>query len=151
MTEVDPELLRNEVPLVPSKCGNCGVQCDLASQMLELDSRKEIAALFGQYALTEDFVRDVEERISPEEVENFAAFTRNVVGNSMEEIDEQIEAIQREIDNNAQVCDGTFKMRATKNGVTYTASVCTSSRVYASSEDNKAHIATHVQAKPEQK
>jgi len=89
----------------------------------------------------------VEARVPEEDVEEVKQGVRRSVSESLEELDEGIEAIKDDITANAVACSGVLKMRASKAGVTYTVNVCTSSRAYG--KDAPTSLPTHIQIRPQ--
>lgn len=143
MFEVEPELA------IPDKCRDCGIQCELGRQLLEMTLFRHVAGsaaeeLVGDSGMQFDEMID---RAFPEEkADDIKAMFRKNAGNSLEEIDEAIDSCREEIDANAMSCGGVLRMRATKGDVTYTVNVCTSQRLYDRDGKLPKHVPVHIRA-----
>jgi hypothetical protein len=125
--------LSSRLASVPDKCSGCGVQCDLSMDLARAMAMKRAAEHAGGSLVGEAGERfdAMVEAMVPEEIADEAKdVIRKTVGEDIGEMDKTIEGIQDEIKANALSCNGVLKMRASREGVTYTVSVCTSPRIY---------------------
>jgi hypothetical protein len=137
---------------IPAKCEGCGVQCELAAELVRLSAMKGVVEELGGDLVGEPgerFDATVEARVPEEVADVVKQGIRKSVSAGIGDLDSQIEDLKGVIDANALACGGLFKMRATKGGVTYTVSVCTSPRFYA--EGTPTQLPTNILAEPESK
>lgn len=131
--------------VVPEKCRNCAVQCELSAELGKILVTKFLYEDFGEKLVGEDgqeFDRIIESTYPEDMAEEAKSNIRKVTGDSMEMIDRDIEDKRAEINANALSCSGPLKMRASKGGITYTVTVCTSNRV--NTRGGQEHLPTHV-------
>jgi hypothetical protein len=146
MAELDPT-----VAFVPEKCSGCGVQCDLSIQLAGVMAMKRTVEHAGESLMGEPGERfdAMVEAMVPEEIADRAKESiRMSVGEDIGEMDKSIEGIQDDINANALSCDGVLKMRASREGVTYTVNVCTSRRIYMRG-GAPTQVPTHIRADSE--
>jgi hypothetical protein len=130
---------------VPEKCRNCGVQCELTSELGQMMIAKYAAEHFGGHLVGEEgeqFDRFIESVVPEDHVEEARVGIRKSLGETMEKIDNEIETKREKIAANSRACTGPLNMRARKDGVTYVASLCTSARVNI--RGTKQHLWTHI-------
>lgn len=153
MSEFFEQNLQAEMDIqIPPKCEGCGVQCDLAQKLVGLIMKKNLGLQVGEqligdvpiFGLGEDQELEQIEELGIENIEELKSGIRKLVGDGLDNIDDEIDSLNAEINANAIACDGVLKMRASKGDVTYTVSVCTSPRVYMRDSDYPEHISAHV-------
>ncbi len=141
------EIVRVIDDAIPEQCNNCGVQCELATELGELMIAKRIIGHLGEHLVGEDgqeFDRLIEHIVPEDHAEQTKTMIRKLVGEDMNTIDERITMQRDTIAANARSCSGPLNMRAVKGGVRYTVNVCTSARVYI--RDKQQHLPMHVTA-----
>jgi hypothetical protein len=143
--------LGRELVFVPEKCGGCGVQCDLSMDLARAMAMKQAVehaggGLVGEAG--ERFDAMIEATVPEEIADEAKEGIRKSVGEGIGEVDRTIEGIQDEINANALACSGVLKMRASREGVTYTVSVCTSPRIYIR-DGPSTQVPTHIRADSE--
>ncbi len=139
---------------VPAKCEGCAVQCDLKSKLGTLLFEKHMAETIGGTLVGKDgeeFDAMLEANFSEEEAILAKQSARQFIGQGIDAVDDEITATHRQIDTNALSCSGVLKMRAAKDDVRYTVSVCTSARVYIRDSETPQHLLTHIRAESAKK
>ena len=140
-----PDFIEELETVVKDECRNCGVQCELVGELGELLLAKSFAEHVGGHMVGEEgeqFDRFIESVLPEDHVAEAKSGMRKTLGESMEEIDNDIAKKKDQIAANSRSCTGTLNMRARKDGVTYTASVCTSARVNV--RGSQRHLPTHI-------
>ncbi len=136
--------------VVPEKCQQCPVQCGEVrslGRLLVLKQSMDFAAegLVGESGAEYDQYVDL--TMPSDQAEEMKRFVRQHTGNSLETLDRAIESKEAEIAAYSLSCTGPLNMRAKKDGVTYTAAICTSAKVYT--RGGQDHVPVHI--KTEQK
>lgn len=134
--------------VIPDQCRNCGVQCEKARELgmlmaIQVGIEHLAGRLVGEDG--QQFDEFLETVIPDDHVDEAKKVIRKNVSSDMDDIDDQIERKKDEIAANARACSGTLNMQAKKDGVTYTAFVCTSARVYNRGDSD--HLPVHVRTK----
>lgn len=109
------------------------MQCGIATEIGQLMLAKKTAEHFGGHLVGEDgqeFDRFIENSLPEEMVEKTKVKIRKTVAEDINDIEEKIESYKDQIAANSRSCSGPLNMRAVKNGVSYTATICTSARVH---------------------
>lgn len=133
---------------IPSECEGCGVQCELQAKIGSLLILKHWMEATGENLIGdegEQFDERIDAQLPDEVADMIKSGIRSNVSSNLEEIDKNLEDTQQEMSANSLSCGGLLKMRAAKDDVTYTVSVCTSPRLYIRDGD-PAHLPTHVKA-----
>lgn len=132
--------------LIPEKCEGCAVQCELKTEMLKLLVTKEVVLEIGEGLMGEfgeHIDNFIDENMPEEDAGDIKHFIRQGSVDTLDEIYESTSKLEDQISANSRSCVGPLKMRATKNGVTYTASICTSQTQYVRG-GKQNHIPTHI-------
>lgn len=143
----DPEQILADK--IPPKCKDCGIQCELGSELVRLLVAKhvveeEAGGLVGESG--DEFDTMVDEQVPMELADEVKRTVRQSASEDLDDIDYAIDEVNREMDSNALACSGILRMRARKGDVSYTVSVCTSSKQYIR-DGLSSHIPTHISAK----
>ena len=134
---------------IPPSCIDCPLQCALAKSLGGLILDKHEMSFFAEKLVGEDgqIFDDVVKDYAPAETANeIKSFVRGEAAAGLDAIDEQIASAEALMKSIATECDGVLKMRATKTGTTYTATICTSQGEYPDSDIN--HTEAHVKTRP---
>lgn len=143
--ESDGDIRRQITQATPDHCGDCAVQCENGAElagMLVLQQMMNYVAenLVGQPG--ESFDATVDAQFPPEVAEQVKQLARQFVAGDLDRIGTGIAEKKQEMATEGASCSGPLKMRASKKGVMYTVTVCTSGDQY--DDDNLGHIPTHV-------
>jgi hypothetical protein len=137
----------------PEGCNDCGVQCRIGKRLAVLHIMKAAGLQSAERMVGNDaveFETQVRESLpadlSDEEVGGIMTDIRTSTAESLDSLDSEIKAMEQERDGHAMSCDGVLKMRAAKEGIMYTVSVCTSKRVHTLNAEKPTHLPTHVRA-----
>lgn len=143
MTE--PEFEPGITVSIPDKCRGCAVQHALARAISRLSRDKDgvlrtAGMLVGETGESVDGMIDrAFDEAPPEVTEDVKRTLRVNVGDRLAEIDGNIEAAAQYMADSQQACKGVLRMRATRDSVTYTVSVCTSRLVYENHDPEISH------------
>lgn len=137
--------------VIDEKCLSCPVQCDLRGEYGIAEKKAEFMtngaeSLVGEEgkafdAFIEDFAPD------DESATELKIKVRKSTAANINDLEERMTHISDESRSYSNSCDGTLKMRATKEGKTYTVGVCTSALLYLVNDDRQSHPSVHVQVK----
>lgn len=134
---------------MPESCGDCAVQCDLATELGKLIFAKHLSTFASEHLVGEageEFNAMIDQQVPPEHAEEVKKAIRGAAAAGMDDVDMEIDRTKDEMNFNAAACDGVLKMRATKADTTYTATICTSSAQYPISDKN--HVSSHIKSSP---
>lgn len=121
-----------------SGCISCPQQADIQKDLLKFSLIKHFLELGGESLVGEsgeEFDKFITTQVPAEDVTMLSQNIRKLVGNSLDDIDSKIDAVQARSKELGDSCGGIFKMRASKDGICYKVGVCTSS-VLRQSNDN---------------
>lgn len=132
----------------PDKCEGCAVQCDMRGELGALLVQKTVYNHMAAEMLIGEGVAQVDELIDAvfpaDQADQAKISIRQMTASELDSLDENIQKVQDKIDANARSCSGPLKMRATKGGVTYVTSICTSANVYV--RGVRRHLPAHITA-----
>lgn len=134
--------------VMPERCADCGVQCELGTQLARMLVVKHMMTRAAESLVGESgelFDSKIDETAPAEITDQIKRAARSSTASKLDEIDQDIEDITGEINNNSLLCKGPLKMRASKEGVMYTVSVCTSA---GQCDDGLGHLPTHIKRHP---
>lgn len=145
-----PEYIKHEVSeAIPERCRDCGVQCELAVELGHALLMKYFVTHFAEQLVGksgEEFDALIDSAIPAEEAASIKQFAREMTALNLDEIDTAIDKTTHEMADNGDACVAPLKMRASKEGTTYTVSVCTSSKQYEA--NGTSYLPAQVQAQP---
>lgn len=152
MSHIPEKVERQVSEATPEACSRCSVQCDmgkaLAKALIEKHLNMHIAESFtGEDG--ESFNEAVAENIPPELAGVVMRSVRSSIANSLDQSDKEIGALTQEMKDLGAACNGPLTMRASRDGITYTVSVCASPEVYK--ESTEQHLPSHIKAQPSDK
>jgi hypothetical protein len=133
---------------MPAGCETCPVQCKISNDFTRLVIEKEVA----QHAATRLLGDGSEELVeffrpltaSEDDARQMTVTLRQTTAEELDDIDEQLDDIQQTSRQLAKSCDKPLKMRATKSGKVYVATLCTSALNYYVNSERTKHTDAHV-------
>lgn len=132
----------------PDKCEGCAVQCDNRGQLGALLVQKAVYNHMATEMFIDEGGAQVDELIDAifptDQADQAKPSIRQMTASELDGLDENIQKVQDKIDANARSCSGPLKMRATKDGVAYLTSICTSANVYV--RGVRKHLPVHITA-----
>ena len=117
---------------VPSRCQDCPEMRRFQAQTAVLGLVQKMTEATGSSMVGEQgekFDAMIDADLPEEEAEELKHTIRKSLGESLEEIDKEIEDTHQDMEASTSSCAGPLKMRASKDGVQYTVTLCTSRRI----------------------
>jgi hypothetical protein len=139
------------MPSIPEQCIGCAVQCEALSSLATLILAKAVGNFHAERLVGDEgtaFDELIDKSCSEESADLLKSAFRQALGGDLDEIDEGIEEFNDQISSNALACSGVLKMRASRDGASYTVSVCTSPLVYGDDSTRRKHVPTHILRTP---
>ena len=143
---INYEIKSQVAEALSTDCKDCPVQCDLASKLGGLLLTKHMMQstvedmFLGKAG--DEIDAQIDDKLPPEHADEMKKTIRQMAAGDLDEKDGAIKDTKQQMNDSASNCDGVLKMRASKGGTTYTASICTSSEQYPHSHKN--HVSTHI-------
>lgn len=147
------ESLNPEAPqlTIPDACLACPRQCALTEDLegASMSHAKWIA--LGNITMDERFdaaSKGMFENLpgmTDDTIEASQTTTRKMVGMMIDMVADEMHEIEERSGTLSEACDGVLKMRASKDGRTYTVAICTSEQEYAPEDEPQKRTMAYVQ------
>ena len=152
MSHIPEEVERQVSEATPEACSRCSVQCHMGKALAKALIEKRLKMSMAESFTGEDgesFNEAVAKNIPAEIAEAVMWSVRSSIADSLDQSDKEIGELTHEMKDLGAACSGPLTMRASRDGTTYTVSVCASPEVYK--ESTEQHLPSHIKAQPSDK